>query len=265
MSTTDDRGHRPQKKWGQSFLRNPLAAQRIVEAVRPRSDEPIVEVGPGEGALTEHLVTLGNRILALEIDPRLADSLAKRFEQDSIEIRVADALEADLPEETFCAVGNLPYNVGTPILKRFISSPRCRRAVFMLQKEVADRVVAEAGDSDYGYLSLYVRAYSDARIVMRLQPGSFFPRPKVQSAVVVFEQVEPELVTQREELLDLVSSSFRMRRKKLINNLTGYRGIGRTDISRAMTISGISLDVRGEVLSLHDFDRLGAALFAARP
>jgi 16S rRNA (adenine1518-N6/adenine1519-N6)-dimethyltransferase len=253
---------RPKKKWGQNFLRNRGAVEKIVAAVEPGPDDIILEIGPGEGVLTDKLLELPNRVIALEIDPDLAARLRAKY-GDRLELRNEDAVDAELPATPYMAVGNLPYNVGTPILRRVIADPSCRRAVFMLQKEVADRVVARPGSDPYGYLTLYIAAYASARTLMTLEPRSFHPPPKVRSAVVVLDPHDPGLVSPREELLELISASFRMRRKKLVNNLTGWRELTREQVLAAMAASGIGPDVRAETLSLADFDRLFAA--SARP
>jgi 16S rRNA (adenine1518-N6/adenine1519-N6)-dimethyltransferase len=246
---------KPKKKWGQNFLRNRGAVEKIVAAVDAAPDEIVVEIGPGEGALTEKLVALPNRVVAVEIDPQLEARLRAKF-GDRLELRNEDALEAALPETPFRAVGNLPYNVGTPILRRVIADPNCRRAVFMLQKEVADRVTAKPGTEPYGYLTLYVEAYASAKSIMTLEPKSFYPPPKVRSAVVVLDPRDPGLASPREELLDLVSASFRMRRKKLVNNLTDWQELTREQVLEAMQRAGIDENARAETLSLAAFDRL---------
>ncbi|MFP5247096.1 MAG: 16S rRNA (adenine(1518)-N(6)/adenine(1519)-N(6))-dimethyltransferase RsmA, partial [Thermoanaerobaculia bacterium] len=202
---------RPKKKWGQNFLRNRGAVEKIVAAVEPASGDVLVEIGPGEGVLTEKLVELGNRTIAIEIDPDLYARLRAKF-GDRLELRNEDAVDAPLPDVPFRAVGNLPYNVGTPILRRVIADPHCRRAVFMLQKEVADRVVAKPGTEAYGFLTLYVQAFAATKIAMTLEPRSFYPPPKVRSAVVLLHPRDPQLKSSRAELLDLASTSFRMRR-----------------------------------------------------
>jgi 16S rRNA (adenine1518-N6/adenine1519-N6)-dimethyltransferase len=126
----------------------------------------------------------------------------------------------------------------------------------MLQKEVADRVSAKPGSDPYGFLTLYVQAYASARQLMTLEPRSFHPPPKVRSAVVVLDPRDPGLSSPREQVLDLVSASFRMRRKKLVNNLTGWRELTREQVLEAMQRAGIDLDTRAETLGLADFDRL---------
>lgn len=246
---------RPKKKWGQNFLRNRGAVEKIVAAVQAEPGEVVVEVGPGEGVLTEKLVELPNRVIALEIDPDLAARLRSRF-GEKLELRNEDAVDAELPAEPYRAVGNLPYNVGTPILRRVIADPNCRRGVFMLQKEVADRVVAKPGSEPYGFLTLYVAAYATAKTLMTLDPRSFYPPPKVRSAVVVLDPRDPGLASPRVELIDLISTSFRMRRKKLVNNLIGWRELTREQVLQAIDAAGLDADVRAETMGLTDFDRL---------
>ncbi len=253
------RAVRPKKKWGQNFLRNRGAVEKIVSTVEPRPDELVLEIGPGEGVLTEKLIALGNRVIAIEIDPDLGRRLAARY-GDRLEIRNEDAVEAPLPPVPYRAVGNLPYNAGTPILRRIIADPNCRRAVFMLQKEVADRVVAKPGTEPYGFLTLYVEAFASAKTVMTLDPKSFYPPPKVRSAVVVLDPRDPGLSSPREEVLELVSASFRMRRKKLVNNLTAWRDLTREHVLEAMAAAAIDADARAETLGLMEFDRLAGAL-----
>ena len=246
---------KPKKKWGQNFLRNRGAVEKIVAAVEPEPGEVIVEIGPGEGVLTEKLVELGHPLVALEIDPELSARLVARF--GDLDVRNADAIDAPLPEGPYRAVGNLPYNVGTPILRRVIADPNCRRAVFMLQKEVADRLVAKPGTEQYGYLTLYREMFADARILMRLGPKSFYPPPKVESAVVV---LDPHHGSADPVLLELISTSFRMRRKKLVNNLIGWRDLTREDVVAALVAAGIDPDVRAERLSLAEFEGLCVSL-----
>jgi len=248
---------RPKKKWGQNFLRNRGAVEKIVAAVEPQPDEVIVEIGPGEGVLTEKLIDYPNEIIAVEIDPELAANLRTRF-GSRITVLNEDALEVALPTRPFRAVGNLPYNVATPILRRVVTSPNLRRAVFTLQKEVADRLVARASTEPYGFLTLFVQLYANARTLMTLDPGSFHPPPKVRSAVVVLDpDVKPYA---SEELIDLISAAFRMRRKTLVNNLAGWRGIGREGAIAGVAATDLEPAVRAEQLTLADFVRLRDAL-----
>jgi 16S rRNA (adenine1518-N6/adenine1519-N6)-dimethyltransferase len=246
---------RPKKKWGQNFLRNRGAVEKIVAAVEPQPDELVLEIGPGEGVLTAKLLALGNPFQAIEIDPELAETLRVKFGDVIVE---GDALELPLPDRPFRAVGNLPYNVGTPILRRVVASPHFRRAVFMLQKEVAERLVAKPADEAYGYLTLYVAMFASAKTLMTLEPKSFYPPPKVRSAVVVLEPDRKPYAS--DDLIDLVSTSFRMRRKQLVNNLIGWRGLTREQVLDGLRTAGLDDQVRAETLGLEAFERLRGQL-----
>jgi 16S rRNA (adenine1518-N6/adenine1519-N6)-dimethyltransferase len=241
---------RPKKKWGQNFLRNRGAVERIVAAVDPQPDELIVEIGPGEGVLTERLIAFPNEILAIEIDPELAARLRTRF-GSRVTVVHGDALDFPLPTRPWRAVGNLPYNVATPILRRVVASEHWRRAVFMLQKEVADRLVAAPSTEPYGFLTLFVQLYAKSRTLMTLDPGSFHPPPKVRSAVVVLEPDRKPYAS--EELVELISAAFRMRRKTLVNNLTGWHGLSRNQLLNAVQDSTLTRGVRAEELQLVDY------------
>jgi 16S rRNA (adenine1518-N6/adenine1519-N6)-dimethyltransferase len=247
---------RPKKKWGQNFLRNKAAAEKIVAAVEASPDELVLEIGPGEGALTSLLVDrYPGRVTAIEIDPSLVASLRSRF-GSALEVIEGDALEVPLPTRPFRAVGNLPYNAGTPILRRVIADPNFRRAVFMLQKEVADRLVAKPSTPAYGYLTLYTQVFASTNILMTLEPGSFNPRPKVRSAVVVLKMISQTRGRADDGVLELISASFRMRRKKLSNNLHAFHSLERDDVLSAIRATGIRDDVRADDMNLDDFRKL---------
>lgn len=247
---------KPKKRFGQHFLRNRGAVAKIVAAVEPQPGEVVVEIGPGEGVLTEKLIEIAP-VIAIEIDRDLAPALKERF-GERLEVRNEDALEAALPERAYRAVGNLPYNVGTPILRRVVADSHWTRAVFMLQKEVANRLVAKPGDEDYGYLTLYVQLYATARTLMTLEPKSFYPPPKVRSAVVVLEPSRKPFAS--DELLDLLSTAFRMRRKTLVNNLTGWKGATRESVTTVLLAAGINERIRAEELGLDQFEQIRKAI-----
>jgi 16S rRNA (adenine1518-N6/adenine1519-N6)-dimethyltransferase len=249
----------PKKKWGQNFLRNPRAARDIAAALQPAGDDLILEIGPGDGALTRELVALGRPLRAIEIDPELAGRLRQTF-GDKLDLVEGDATDAPLPEVPFRAAGNLPYNVATPIVRRVITNPLCRRAVFMLQKEVVDKILAGPSEEEYGYLSLFVEVYADARLLFTLPPNSFFPKPKVWSAVVVLDPVERGLRSPKDDVVALVSWSFRMRRKTLANNLAGFRDLDKHAAEEAIAAAGLDARVRAEALSLAQFDELATVI-----
>lgn len=249
----------PKKKWGQNFLRNPRAARDIASALKPTEDDLVLEIGPGDGALTRELIALGRPLRAIEIDPELALRLREKF-GESIDLVEGDATDAPLPEVPFRVAGNLPYNVATPILRRVITNPHCSRAVLMLQKEVVDKILAGPSEEEYGYLSLFVKVYANARQLFTLPPNSFFPRPKVWSAVVVLDPVERALRSAKDEVVALGSWSFRMRRKTLANNLAGYRDLDKHAAEEAIAAAHLDARVRAEALSLEQFDELATVI-----
>ncbi len=260
MSSSNHSRHPHRKRWGQNFLRDAGAVRRIADAVKPAPGEVVLEIGPGEGALTDRLVELAYPLILIEIDPLLIEKLRRRYESENVEVISGDALEAPLPSSPFRAVGNLPYNVANPIIRRVLKSPLCRGGVFMVQREVAERFIATPGDPDYGYLTLVTRLYARPRIILNLGPSSFFPRPKVSSAVVAFEIVKPPITNAPELLESIISASFRQRRKKLTNNLDGWNGLSKARVESAVEEAGLESAVRAETLTLDDFDRLATLL-----
>jgi 16S rRNA (adenine1518-N6/adenine1519-N6)-dimethyltransferase len=254
---------RPKKKWGQNFLRNRGAAEKIVAAVEASPDEVVLEIGPGEGALTSLLVDrYPGRLTAIEIDPELAAGLRTRF-GSALEVIEGDALEVPLPTRPFRAIGNLPYNVGTPILRRVIADPNFRRAVFMLQKEVADRLVAKPSTETYGYLTLYTQVFATAKILMTLEPQSFYPPPKVRSAIAILNAAPLAIKCDRGALLALISAAFAMRRKTVVNNVLHQTDISRETLHDHLERVGLTHKVRAEQLDMTDFDALCRELYAS--
>jgi len=260
MSRLPTGRHIPRKKWGQNFLKNPGVADRIVDALRAEPGDLVLEIGPGQGMLTTRLVERDVRLIAFEIDRDLIAHLERTLPPGKVEIRHADATEEELPAEPFAAIGNLPYNVATPIIRRVLANPHLKRALFMVQKEVADRIVGKVGDEAYGFLSLVVQLHASAKIVFTLEPGSFHPPPKVRSAVVLFEPRPASHQGSTAEIERLLMTSFQMRRKKLVNNLLTLEGWDRQRILSAIRDAGLSENVRAEEMTLGDFDRLNAAM-----
>lgn len=261
MSRLQTGRHIPRKKWGQNFLKNPGVADRIVEALGTAPGDLVLEIGPGEGMLTTRLVARGARLIAFEIDADLIEHLHGIL-PDTVDLRHADATDAELPSEPFAAIGNLPYNVATPIIRRVLASPLLKRGVFMVQKEVADRLVGKVGDEAYGFLSLVVQLHASAKIILTLEPGSFRPPPKVRSAVVLFEPRPSTFAGEAGDIERLLMVSFQMRRKKLVNNLLTLEGWDRQRIMNAIGEAGLNENVRAEEMSLPEFDLLNSVMRA---
>jgi 16S rRNA (adenine1518-N6/adenine1519-N6)-dimethyltransferase len=253
------------RSWGQHFLTSGETALRIVRAARIGPDDTVVEVGPGDGALTRPLSERAGRLLAIEIDPRRAEALASEFGGGSaVRIVRGDALErpfgAWLARERWPApavlVSNLPYNAATPIVRAAIEEPDViSRAVVTVQKEVAERLRAGPGDSGYGYLSVRTAAFARVRALFELSPGAFRPRPRVSSNVIEMTPRSPALdPDRRERALALASLGFRSRRKTLANALSAAGS--RQEWERALETLGKGPRARAEELSLEDFLRL---------
>jgi len=220
--------HRPSKRLGQNFLNNPQVINRIIEALNPKPDETVIEIGPGMGALTAYLIERAGSVIAVEFDRNLAPKLRERFgEHDNLRVLQEDALQTDFcleiqPAQTARLVANLPYNISTAILQRLISQRHCvSEMVVMLQREVVERIQAPPGSSERGYLSVLVEAYCETEKLFDVAPGSFHPRPKVWSSVIRLRfRPEIEFDVQNEELFwAIVSAGFMQKRKTILNNL----------------------------------------------
>jgi 16S rRNA (adenine1518-N6/adenine1519-N6)-dimethyltransferase len=257
---------------GQHFLRDDAVAERIVAQVAPTERDLVLEVGPGQGALTGHLARAAGRLLAIEVDTALAAALMERFAGAShVEIRVADgrsfdyralpALKPD-PAGRVLVVGNLPYSVGKPILMALVESGGAvDEMALMLQKEVAERVAAEPGGKTYGSLSVLTQVACEASLAFTVPPGAFRPPPQVDSAVLHLRARPQPLVPAAEapQFRAVVLAAFGQRRKSLANALAAGLGIS---ADRARILCG-EADVdpgrRAETLSFDEFARLTAS------
>jgi len=258
----------PLRRWGQNFLVDSSAADRIVGAAAIAPGESVVEIGPGDGVLTRRLAAAGANLLAVEIDPRRAEALTRELAPlGNVVIEVGDALALTIGQRLAAhglappaaVVGNLPYNVATPILRCAIRERGAvSRIVATVQREVARRLVARPGSDDYGYLSVFTAFFADSEILFDLPPGAFRPRPKVVSSVVRLRPKEPP--AQGEDLvhlLDVVSRGFRARRKTLANALAA--GGPRGPWEEALAAIGKAPTARAEELSPEEFVRLARA------
>jgi 16S rRNA (adenine1518-N6/adenine1519-N6)-dimethyltransferase len=253
------------KRWGQHFLARGGTAERIVAAARLISSDTVLEVGPGDGALTRPIAAVARRVLAIEIDPWRAAALEEEFAAVAgVRIARGDALERPFgawlaqagwePPAVFLA--NLPYNAATPILLAAIEEPGAiSRAVVTVQREVGRRLTAGPGSEAYGYLSVRASAFAHAQILFDLPPGAFRPRPKVTSSVVALLPRSPVIAADlRERAIGLASLGFRTRRKTLANALSPAGA--RADWERALATLGKDARVRAEELSLEDYVKL---------
>jgi 16S rRNA (adenine1518-N6/adenine1519-N6)-dimethyltransferase len=243
------------KRFGQHFLTNRSILQRIVQLARLSSEDTVLEIGPGKGALTTALASAVRRVIAIEIDRDLIQRLRATV-RSNVEIVEGDALEIDLPNEPFHIVSNLPYNVATPLFKRFIEHRhRILAVTVMIQKEVADRLIAKPRTKAYGPLSVLMQYYADVTYGFTVPPGAFAPPPKIDSAVVRREW-KPD-VPDAAPFTDFVHHAFSSRRKTLANNLVSMFGsLGREEILRRLREAGIEETARPEELSVVEFLRV---------
>lgn len=216
------------RRFGQNFLVDRNAIDRIIAAVSPRADETIIEIGPGSGALTTRLLEKAGRLVAIEFDRDLVPALREKFAgATNLDLIEADALTTDIcaaiaPAPSTRVVANLPYNIATAVLQRLIEQRSCiSEMTLMLQREVVDRITAEAGSSERGYLSVLVEAYCEAEKLFDVAPRAFRPVPKVWSTVVNL-RVRPTIAAEVKDealLRQVVSAGFAQRRKTILNNL----------------------------------------------
>jgi 16S rRNA (adenine1518-N6/adenine1519-N6)-dimethyltransferase len=216
------------RRFGQNFLVDQGAVERIIAAVSPRADETIIEIGPGSGALTSRLLEKTGRLVAIEFDRDLVPSLREKFTgAANLHLIEADALTTDFcaaiaPAQKARVVANLPYNIATAVLQRVIDQRNCiSEMTLMLQREVVDRITAAAGSSERGYLSVLVEAYCETEQLFDVAPQAFRPVPKVWSTVVNL-RVRPKIAAEVKDealLWQVVSAGFAQRRKTILNNL----------------------------------------------
>lgn len=248
------------KRFGQHFLHDPAIIARIVAALNPQPGETVVEIGPGRGALTRPLLERTQRLHVVEIDRDLVARLPEIAAGRDLVIHQADVLDFDFSSIAqggrLRLVGNLPYNISTPLMFHVIDqSDAIADAVFMLQKEVAERIVAQPGTKDYGRLSVMVQWRMRVEHLFDVGPGAFQPPPKVQSSVIRMTPRAPAeiLRVDRERFSRVVQSAFAQRRKTLRNSLRGV--IDDAEFARR----GIDPARRAETLSLEEFAALANA------
>ncbi len=236
------------QKLGQHFLTSASVLERIAVAVCPTGEDLVVEIGPGRGALTEKLLRRAARVVAIEIDSTLVEHLRARFAgEPRLEVVHADVLDTDLSRWGRAPVaGNLPYYITSPILEKAVRLD-VPRAVFLIQKEVAERLVAQPRHREYGYLTLQTAMFADTRLLFEVKPGSFRPPPQVDSAVVLLTPHMRDLgVGDREAFRRFLSQCFRQKRKTLRNNLAGTYG-------REMIDAWPEAGLRAEQITLEQF------------
>jgi len=248
---------------GQHFLFDKNILRKIVKEGVVTDEDTVVEVGAGIGTLTEFLSEYAKRVIAIEVDKRLVEKLKKRLSgKGNVEIINADALEYPYNEidGNFKVVSNIPYNITTPLLFKLLEyRDKVMSMTLLLQREVAERIVASPGSKDYGTLSISTQLYTRPKIVFYVGKKAFSPPPDVDSALVHFEVSSKPLFKIKDEglFMKIVKRAFSQRRKTILNSLKGVEGI-----KEALRKSDIDPSARPETLSIEDFARLADAIRA---
>lgn len=255
--------HTPRKRFGQNFLHDHNIIYNIISSIQAKPDQHWVEIGPGQGALTEPLLAQGVCLDVVELDRDLVALLKDKFRQyPNLQIHSADALRFDFSAladkgEKLRVIGNLPYNISTPLMFHLLDNAYCIEDMhFMLQKEVVDRICAAPGSKKYGRLSVMMQYYCETELLFDVPPESFDPAPQVMSAIVrlVPHRQPPVAVNDMSKLNRVVTQAFSQRRKTLRNSLKKL--IPEEDI----VALGIDPTLRAENISLADFARLSNQL-----
>ncbi|GER94069.1 ribosomal RNA small subunit methyltransferase A [hot springs metagenome] len=252
----------PKKHLGQNFLFDPSILHKIIEAANIRSDDIIVEIGPGHGTLTKLLAERAKKVIAIELDHELYMKLRNEIDNlkshypSNIQLIHGDALRYPYEElEPFKVVANIPYYITTPIIFRLIEAKKNLKSMTLtIQKEVAQRIVAKPGTKDYGVLSIAIQYYGKPRLRFVIPKGAFRPVPKVDSAVIHIEMLDKPIamVTDEKLFFRIVKTAFAQRRKTLSNSLKSIS----KDIREILVNAKIDPNRRAETLSIEEFARL---------
>lgn len=250
------------KRLGQNFLESDSVLQEIVELVAPDINDRIIEVGSGMGALTKKLAESKARILAIEFDRDLIDHLKRTLsDYSNVEILNADFLSYIPDWDSFKLVGNLPFNISSPAIDWTIRHRgRIKRAVLMVQKEVAQRLASSPGRKDWSPLAIFTQLHYRVEICLEVGPQNFTPPPKVTSAVIRLIPQESVEVANPEMFKSVVRAAFRQRRKLLVNNLAPSPVKERRDLVRLLSEVGLTGNSRAEELSIKQFLKLTDAI-----
>ena len=258
------KGHQARKRFGQNFLADPHYVKRIVDAVDPRPGDNLVEIGPGLAALTGDLIARAGRITGVEIDRDLAARLRAQFTPAQLTLHEADALEFDFQQlgPALRVVGNLPYNISSPLLFHLAAhDAQLRDLHVMLQREVVARMTADPGTADYGRLTVMLQAKFRIVRLFVVPGGAFRPAPKVESALARLSPLHERKPEIADEALfaRVVAAAFAQRRKTLRNALSSLASTAKLEAA------GIDPGARGETLAVADFVRLANLLVETRP
>ncbi|HEX6536855.1 MAG TPA: 16S rRNA (adenine(1518)-N(6)/adenine(1519)-N(6))-dimethyltransferase RsmA [Gemmatimonadaceae bacterium] len=254
------------KSLGQHFLSDPRILARIADALDLAPTETVVEIGPGRGALTEQLLARAGRVVAVELDRALAAALRARWrDEPRLTVVEGDVLDVELGAVAggrYALAGNVPYYITTPIVFHALEAPRASRAVFLVQREVAERMVAGPGSREYGALSVNLQALARVELLFRVAPGAFHPPPKVESAVVRITPLERPVVAPAEEaeFRAFVQGVFALRRKQMRRVIRTVGGVSVERADALLAAAGVEPTTRPETLSPERLAALSRAL-----
>jgi 16S rRNA (adenine1518-N6/adenine1519-N6)-dimethyltransferase len=241
------------QRFGQNFLADEAAARRIVEALEPVPAERVLEIGPGRGALTSHLVAAGVELTAVELDAELLKELSARWPR--VTWAQGDFLRWPPPSEgTWKVVSNLPYSAGAAILQKLLDWPRWTRAVVMLQKEVADRIASPPDCADYGILTLAVQGKARVERLFDVPPGAFRPKPEVTSSVLRLYRLPESRIPHEKRFFQVVQAAFQQRRKMLWNALSIGLKLEKPDVEARLRAAGVDPTRRAQTLTLEEYN-----------
>jgi 16S rRNA (adenine1518-N6/adenine1519-N6)-dimethyltransferase len=270
--TPRDPHPRAKKSLGQNFLVDPNIQRKIAESIQPSADDEVLEIGPGQGALTRHLAGGVRRLVLVELDNQLVERLREEFgSRPDVEVVHADFLDVTLEQISddpagLKVIGNIPYNITTPILFALLERrPRPRQIVLMVQREVADRILAPPGSKTYGALAVGVRTVAVAERVLNVGRKAFRPVPDVESAVIRVTPHIPPQLSEREEsaVRTLTRAAFGQRRKQFQRILRDAYRLSPADVEAMERRTGLELQARPETFAPEHFIELARALRSA--
>ncbi|HDS00883.1 MAG TPA: ribosomal RNA small subunit methyltransferase A [candidate division Zixibacteria bacterium] len=260
---------KPKKSLGQNFLKSKKTAQRIVDLLDPHADDVILEIGPGTGVMTEILIESGAKVYAVDIDQRMINFLAQKYARArNLEAVHSDIMDYDFDQieskERIKVIGNLPYHMTSPILEKICYfHHKIDFAILTVQKEVAARITAEVGSSDYSALTIFINNYCNAEVMFDLGRKQFHPPPEVTSSVIRLDFFKKPLIDPGRYLLirDLIKKLFSQRRKKVVNSLMNRLNMSREKAQEILDDASIDKNNRPQNISLEEYVRLADALY----
>ncbi len=246
--------HQPKKRFGQNFLRDKNLLEKIV-ANSHIENKAVIEIGPGQGALTQFLVLKAKRLIAYEIDPSLKVFLDRFDAYDHVDIRYEDFMKVEIPEGEFHVVANVPYYITTPILFKLLEAKQIETASIMIQKEVCDRLLAKPGTKAYNAISIIVQYFAKTTKMMHVNRKLFYPVPNVDSAVLRVEKYKnrPLIEADEKKFLSIVKAAFKQKRKTLVNNFYQAFDIPKDQLITFLESMQLKANIRAEQIDIKTF------------